>query len=205
MTRLSFGCLSTALVFGAQTTARVSTTADTIAGKSVHSIALISDKKHNAISFVSTPTLNLIPIWIAIISAKVLPSPPPTSRPPITAMAKSIFTELLSVSYPSLPFFEFIPEGVNIGSVILIEGFVPQNCSQFTIDLIDGQTVDEKTSKQADIPLGMTFLIDDSVFVGNTRRDGEWGRPQKDRIANIKGKTGAHLSSQSLLKTLPII
>ncbi|XP_054157118.1 galectin-4-like [Oppia nitens] len=98
---------------------------------------------------------------------------------------KPIFTELLSLSYPSLPFFQFIPEGVNIGTVIYIEGYVPPNCSKFAIDLIDGQAVDERTWEQADIPYGLYFLFDDRLVIGNTRRDREWGHPQKDKFNAI--------------------
>ncbi|CAG2104775.1 unnamed protein product [Medioppia subpectinata] len=100
--------------------------------------------------------------------------------------AKTIFTELLSVSYPSLPFFKWIPEGVNVGTVVYIEGFAPQMCTKFTIDLIDGPDIEERTWKHSDIPFGMCIMFEDKLFIGNTRRDGEWGQPYKEIFTAIR-------------------
>ena len=117
-------------------------------------------------------------------------------------MSKAIFTELLSVSYPPLPFFQFIPEGVNVGIVVYIEGFAPQNCTKLTIDLIDGPNIDEKTWKHSDIPFGLCIMFEDKLFVSNTRRDGEWGRPQTDHFTAIR--RGIVLRFDFSLQTKPL-
>jgi len=102
-------------------------------------------------------------------------------------MSKNVYTELLSISYPSSPFFDFIPEGVCVGTVIYIEGRIPQNSTKFDIYLIDGQHVDEQTLKDSDIPLKISFRFDNKLLIRNTRRDGEWGHEQKGFLPIQRG------------------
>jgi hypothetical protein len=101
-------------------------------------------------------------------------------------MSKNIFTELLSLSYPSLPFFDFVPEGVRVGTVIYIEGHIPQNSNIFHIDLIDGQNIDEQTYKYNDIPFEICVKFDEKLIIRNTRRDGEWGKEEKNGFSVLK-------------------
>ncbi len=104
----------------------------------------------------------------------------------VDAMSKSIFTELLSLSYPSLPFFDFVPEGVCVGTVIYIEGHIPQNSKIFCIDLIDGQNIDEQTPKYNDIPIEIYIKFDEKLIIRNTRRDGEWGKEETNGFSVLK-------------------
>jgi len=87
---------------------------------------------------------------------------------------------------PEVPFICAVPDGVRIGTQVIIEGEVPSFfAKQFQVNLVCGHNPSHQHVKHADIALHINPRMDEKNTVLNTRSYDQWDWTQEQRVTHF--------------------
>ncbi len=89
------------------------------------------------------------------------------------------------INCPSVPYWGHVPDGLQPGTVIQIDGFIPHHCSKFELNLMCGHELGHNAEKHSNIALQLRPKIHGKKLICNSRQYGNWGYKEKHRNIHI--------------------
>ena len=86
------------------------------------------------------------------------------------------------VKNPAIPYWGHIPETVHPGTVIHVDGHVPDHAKDFAINLVTGHEMGDHASRHSTIAFHMDLRMHKDVIVLNSRQHKDWAN--EDRHSN---------------------
>jgi hypothetical protein len=83
------------------------------------------------------------------------------------------------INGPPVPYWGHIPDGLNPGTVIQIDGSIPYDCSEFELNLMCGYELGQNAEKNSNIALQLRPKIQEKTLICNSRQYGNWGYEEK--------------------------
>lgn len=89
------------------------------------------------------------------------------------------------IDCPSLPYWDYIPDGVHPGTTIHIDGFVPHHCDKLELNLMTGHEIGHHAEKHSNIALQLRTKMSKKKLICNSRQCGRWEHKEKHHIHHL--------------------